>query len=116
MDNLRIFHLWAAAAWADGVIHPTEATALARWIDAAEDFTPDVRKQATAMIITRPEVDLEEVRKLSPEAREGVYRAAIGIVAIDGKVVDAERAFLERLKAVLDLNAAIVQRIERERR
>jgi len=105
MDNLRIFHLWAAAAWADGVIHPTEATALARWIDAAEDFTPDVRKQATAMIITRPEVDLEEVRKLSPEAREGVYRAAIGIVATLTLIRRDELEQQVEAEAVLDLAA-----------
>jgi uncharacterized membrane protein YebE (DUF533 family) len=116
LDNLRILRLWAAAAWADGILHPSEAAALQRWIDASDDFTPDVRKQAAALLAAKPDVDPAEVRQLAPAAREGVYRAALGIVGLDGQVVDSERSFLARLKEVLDLPAATIEKIEREKR
>ena len=51
-----------------------------------------------------------------PEAREGVYRAALGIVRLDGKVTAEERAFLLRLRGVLDLDEATIGRIEAENR
>jgi uncharacterized membrane protein YebE (DUF533 family) len=111
MDDLRIFRLWAAAAWADGVIHPAEAAALQRWLDAAEGMTPDARKEAARMIAVRPEVDPAEVNALSTAAREGVYRAALAISALDGKVVTAERDFLERLRTVLKIDPKTLERI-----
>jgi hypothetical protein len=53
---------------------------------------------------------------LSRDAREGVYRAALGIVKLDGQVTDDERAFLVRLRAATDLDAATLARIEGEPR
>ena len=59
-------------------------------------------------------MDLAEVKRLRPDAREGVYRAALGIVRLDGKVTDDERAFLGRLRSMLDLDEKVVTRIEAE--
>src|SRR5688572_24056417 len=116
MESLRIVNLWAAAAWADGTLHPREAAALRRLIDASDDMTADQRREALGVLDAAPRVDLAEVKKLAPDAREGVYRAALGIVRLDGKVTDDERAFLARLRATLDLEAKIVDRIEAESR
>ena len=112
MDSLRILRLWAAAAWADGVLHPTEAAALKRFIEASDDLSADDRKEAFRLLDGPTAVDVAEVRALRPEAREGVYRAALDIVRLDRVVVPEEEAFLKRLRLVLDLDEKILARIE----
>jgi tellurite resistance protein len=106
--------MWAAAAWADGKMHPKEADALRRLIEAS-DLDAESRKQALGLLESA-NVAPEEIRGLSRDAREGVYRAALGIVKLDGKVTDDEREFLARLRAATDLDAATLQRIEAEPR
>lgn len=109
---MRILRLWAACAWADEELHPAEAAALQRFIGASDDLTSDQRGEAQALLAAAPEVNVDEVRALSAEAREGVYRAALGIVRLDRKVTDDEKAFLARLRASLDLDEATIQQIE----
>jgi uncharacterized membrane protein YebE (DUF533 family) len=116
MESFRILRLWAAAAWADGKLHPAEAAALRRLIDASDDLGGEERAAAFRLLDAAPDVDLAEVTRLPPVAREGVYRAALHIVQLDGKVTDDERLFLARLKARLDLDAATIARIETEQR
>lgn len=113
---MQILRLWAAAAWADGKLHPAEAGALERLIEASEELTGEERREAARLLDAAPSVDVSEVKGLRPEAREGVYRAAIGIVRLDGKVTAEERAFLSRLRGVLDLDEATIARIEAESR
>jgi len=72
------------------------------------------REEARKLLTAAPDVDVAEVRELPPEAREGVYRAALGIVKLDRVVTDDERAFLARLRAALDLDESIIARIEKE--
>ena len=112
MDSLRTLRLWAAAAWADGVLHPTEAAALKRLIEASDDLGAEERKAALHLLDSPPPVDVGEVRALRPEAREGVYRAALDIVRLDRVVAPEEEAFLTRLRQVLDLDEKILARIE----
>lgn len=113
MDSLQILRLWAACAWADQKMHPAEAAALERLI-AASDLTGREVEQAHALLSSAPKVEVDEVRKLAPEAREGVYRAALGIVKLDRVVTDDELAFLARLRTSLDLDESIIARIEAE--
>ena len=113
MDSLRILRLWAACAWADHNMHPAEAAAIERFI-AASDLSGDDSQQARALLSTPPDVDVGEVRALTPEARQGVYRAALGIVKLDRVATDDEREFLARLRASLDLDETIIERIETE--
>ena len=115
MDSLRIVRLWAAAAWADGKMHPAEAAALKRLIDASDDLDGERRANALALLESA-DVNPTEVRLLPRDSREGVYRAALVIVKLDGQVTDDERAFLARLRAAIDLDAATLQRIEAEAR
>lgn len=114
MDSFRIVRLWAAAAWADGVLHHREAAALERLISASPELGDAEREQAMGYLTAAPEVSPSEVSELSPEAREGVYRAALGIVKLDRVVVDEEREFLDRLRASLDLDAEVIARLESE--
>ena len=112
---MLVVRLWAAAAWADGKIHPAEAAALERLIDASEDLDGDRRRRALALLKSA-DVDPKEVRILPAEAREGVYRAALGIIRLDGVVSDSEKQFLARLRAVIGLDEAVLARIEKEAR
>jgi|SRR5579859_579574 len=112
MDSLLIVRLWAAAAWADGKMHPAEAAALRRLIDS----TDGIDKQAALQLLDSADVDINEVKQLSTDAREGVYRAALGIVKLDGVVTDDERAFIARLRAAIELPEATLARIEAEAR
>jgi len=112
VDSMRILRLWAACAWADKEMHPAEAAALQRFIAANDDLTPDQRTEAQALLTAAPDVDVAEVRELEPAAREGVYRAALGIVRLDRKVTDDEKEFLARLRGSLELDEATIERIE----
>lgn len=114
MDSMRTLRLWAAAAWADGVLHPAEAAALERYLEHADDLTDADRSTARGFLAAAPDVDVAEVRDLPAEAREGVYRAALGIVRLDREVADDERAFLAKLRTALDLDEATIARIEAE--
>jgi uncharacterized membrane protein YebE (DUF533 family) len=113
MDSLRILRLWAACAWADNKMHPAEAAAIERYI-AASDLVGEENEQARALLAAPPDVDVGEVARLSPEARQGVYRAALGIVKLDRVVTDDEREFLARLRAALNLDESVIERIEAE--
>ena len=114
MESLRILRLWAAAAWSDGELHPAEAAALRRLLAASDDLSPTAREEAERFLEAAPEVDPAEVSALSAESREGVYRAALGIVALDGRIADGERAFLGRLRDSLSLDEATLLRLEGE--
>jgi len=111
---MRILRLWAACAWADGQMHQSEAAALQRFLEASDDLTPEQRGEAAGYLTAAPDVDVDEVRELPAVSREGVYRAARGIVKLDRKVTDDEKAFLARLRAALDLDEATIERIENE--
>lgn len=116
MGSLPIVRIWAAAAWADGTLHATEAAALQRLIDASDDLDDDARREAYALLLEPPAEDLSHVGELPPESREGVYRAALRIVRLDRHVADEETAFLARLRGQLALAEAVIQRLEAELR
>lgn len=111
---MKILRLWAACAWADGTMHPAEAAAIQRLIEASDDLSADQRGEAMRFLAAAPDVDVAEVRELAPAAREGVYRAALGIVRLDREVTEDEEAFLARLRAELSLEEAAIARIEGE--
>lgn len=114
-ESFAIARLWAAAAWADGELHPAEAAAYFRFLEAAG--LDDAQKlQAEGFLEKKPAVSFDEVEKLSTPAKEGLYRAIIGLVLIDGKVTDDELQFVTRLRDQLGLDAATILRIESEKR
>lgn len=114
MESLRILRIWAGAAWADGKLLPSEAAALRRFVEHSDDLSPDQQREALSVLKAAPPFDAAEVRALPRVAREGVLRAAIGIVRLDRQVTPEEHAFLATLRAALDLDAATLKRIEGE--
>ena len=115
MEMLTILRMWAGAAWADGELHPAEEAALRRLIDASEEeLGKDGKATALALLSAPPVVKPEEVGKLASASREGVYRAALGIVRLDGKVTGDEEAWVVRLRERLNLDPAVLAKIDAE--
>ena len=79
---LSVIRVWAAVAWADGVVAQAEAEGLRRLIRAA-DLNPDERHAALRFLDER--VDLPDLfmRNLNPESRRGIYRAACRMAVVD---------------------------------
>lgn len=110
---LTVVKLWAATAWADGVLADNERRLLEGVIRGAS-----VREQAraTALGFLAARVDLEDtdVGTLSPAERAGVYRTACRMTTVDRHLDAAEKALLQRLAARLGIDAATAASIEAE--
>ncbi len=108
---LSVIRVWAAVAWADGVLAEAEAEGMRRLIRSA-DLTPDERGAATAFLDAR--VDLPELylKNLNPESRRGIYRAACRMAVVDHVFARAERKLLDRLQSMLGVPADIAREIE----
>ena len=108
---LQVIRAWAAMAWADGKVVKAEKAALERLI-ASADLSEGERAVALGYLDERQELDVKDFASLSPPAREGVYRAACKLSAIDKHVADAERALLSKLRLALGLDEFIAKQIE----
>jgi uncharacterized membrane protein YebE (DUF533 family) len=110
---LSVIRMWAAVAWADGVMSETEAESLGRLIRTA-DLTDDERMGARAFIASRTELPETYLTKLTTEARRGVYRAACRMAVVDHVFSVTERALLDRMRNLLGIPAQTAQEIEAE--
>lgn len=110
--NLVVIRMWAAAAWADGQIASRERQVLERLIAGAQ---LDDDQRATARGYLRKPVDLEDARSgaLTDDERQGVYRTACKLSAVDGHIAEAERAFLSRLADVVEIDEDTAAEIQR---
>lgn len=108
---LSVIRVWAAVAWADGVLAEAEAEGMRRLIRTA-DLTPEERSAATRYLDTR--VDLPDIAltNVNPEARRGIYRAACRMAVVDHVFAHAERKMLDRLRGMLSIPAEIATEIE----
>ena len=110
---LSVIRMWAAVAWADGVMSETEADSLSRLIRHA-DLTYDERAGAREFLATRTELPETYLTNLSPDARRGVYRAACRMAVVDHVFAVTERALLDRLRNLLGIPVDLAQEIEAE--
>jgi uncharacterized membrane protein YebE (DUF533 family) len=108
---LSVIRLWAALAWADGVVAAAEATALRRLIDAAQ-LSDEERTTAQGFLTARVELEPANLEGLSIDSRQGIYRAACRLAAVDRGVADVERSFLGRLRSILAVAPDAAQDIE----
>ncbi|MGE0869321.1 MAG: DUF533 domain-containing protein [Kofleriaceae bacterium] len=108
---LTVIRMWAAVAWADGVLAQAEADSLRRLIQAA-DLTPEEQRAAARVLQERVSLPEVSVHSMSPEARRGVYRAACRMAAVDHSFAHAERAILDRLRTALEIPVEIATEIE----
>ena len=110
---LSVIRMWAAVAWADGVMSETERESLSRLIRTA-DLTDDERAGARAFLAHRTELPETYVSNLTPDAKRGVYRAACRMAVVDHVFSVTERALLDRLRNVLGIAVDLAQQIEAE--
>jgi uncharacterized membrane protein YebE (DUF533 family) len=100
---LTAVHVWAATAWADGVVTPEES-AVMRGIIAVAKLTDEERQIARGWL--ENPVDLGDVKVdiIDADQREHIFSAALGVVAIDKEVAEAETVFIEHLREALDID------------
>jgi uncharacterized membrane protein YebE (DUF533 family) len=108
---LSVIKVWAAVAWADGMLAEAEAEGMRRLIRTA-DLTGDERAAAMSMLDQRVEMPELYLKNLSPESRKGIYRAACRMAVVDHVFAHAERKLLDRLQTVLGIPLDIAQEIE----
>jgi uncharacterized membrane protein YebE (DUF533 family) len=110
---LSVIRMWAAVAWADGVMSETEAESLGRLIRTA-DLTDDERAGAREFLQAKTELPDTYLTNLTAEARRGIYRAACRMAVVDHVFSVTERALLDRLRGLLRIAAETAQEIEAE--
>lgn len=108
---LSVIRVWAAVAWADGLLAEAEADGLRKLIRSA-DLTPEERSAAKSFIDTRIEMPDVYLQNLNPESRRGIYRAACRMAVIDHVFAYAERRMLDRLQGMLGIPQDIAREIE----
>jgi uncharacterized membrane protein YebE (DUF533 family) len=109
---LAVIRIWAAMAWADGQVVDRERAALERLIAGAE-LNDGERQVARSYLDARVDLDERHLAGMGKYVREGVYRAACKLSAIDQDVSDSERKLLGRLRSVLELDRESADDIER---
>ncbi len=108
---LSVIRVWAAVAWADGVLAEAEAEGLRRLVRTA-DLTAAERTAASAFLDARIELPDVYLKNLSPDARKGIYRAACRMAMVDHVFAHAERKMLDRLQTLLGIPSDIADEIE----
>jgi uncharacterized membrane protein YebE (DUF533 family) len=108
---LSVIRMWAAVAWADGVMSETEVDSLSRLIRTA-DLTEEERTAARVFLETKTGLPETYLTNLTPEARRGIYRAACRMAVVDHVFSVTERALLDRMRNLLGLPGEIAQEIE----
>lgn len=108
---LSVIRVWAAVAWADGMLAEAEAEGLRRLVRSA-DLSNDERRTANEFLDARVELPAIYLKNLNPESRRGIYRAACRMAIVDHVFTHAERKMLDRLQGMLGIPAEIAQEIE----
>ncbi|HET7503669.1 MAG TPA: TerB family tellurite resistance protein [Kofleriaceae bacterium] len=110
---LSVIRMWAAVAWADGIMSETEADSLNRLIRTA-DLTEQERTAARGFVETKTGLPETYLTNLTPEARRGIYRAACRMAVVDHVFSVTERALLDRMRNLLGVPPEAAQEIEAE--
>jgi uncharacterized membrane protein YebE (DUF533 family) len=108
---VSVIRVWAAVAWADGVLAEAEAEGLRRLIRNAE-LTAGERTDATKLLEARVELPQLYLQNVNAEARRGIYRAACRMAIVDHVFAHAERKMLDRLQGMLTIPKDIAHEIE----
>jgi len=101
-EVLLAVKVWAAAAWADGVIADEEAQGMKAFLSVAKLSSKEVQT-ALGWLDEKVELDDVDIAAIPADNRQNIYAAALGVVAIDNEVSDSEKQFLECLRAALEI-------------
>lgn len=108
---LTVIRIWAAMAWADGVLAEAEASALRRLISGAQ-LDEEEGAKAKSYLENRIDLGDEGLAELSPDTKNGIYRAACRMAALDREVAQSERSMLVRLRDALGLSLDNAREVE----
>lgn len=110
---LSVIRVWAAMAWADGVIADAETDAIRRLISIAE-LTEAERKTARSFLEQPVELDTAAMTALSEPARIGIYRAAVRLAMVDHDLAAEEASMLARLREGLGISDEAAESMQKE--
>jgi uncharacterized protein (DUF697 family)/tellurite resistance protein len=103
------------AAFADGAPADPERDQIRRVADGLAGGGPQGLPSAyQSVLVEKRTVEDAAAALSSPEARRFAYEMAVAVAEADGVRTDGERAFLERLRALLEVDAAPAAALERE--
>ncbi len=108
---LTVIRVWAAVAWADGVLAEMEAEGLRRLIRSAE-LSADERGLALQTLEAEVSLPATFLTSLDPDARRGIYRAACRMAVVDHVFHETERNVLHKLRGLLGVPEDVAQEIE----
>jgi uncharacterized membrane protein YebE (DUF533 family) len=108
---MSVIRVWAAIAWADGVLAEAEAEGLRQLIRTAE-LTADERATATSLLQDKVAMPDAFLSNLTPEARRGIYRAACRMAVVDHVFAATERKMLDKLREQLGIPGDVASEIE----
>jgi len=102
-EILLAVKVWAAAAWADGVIAKEEAEGMRAFLTVAKLNSKEVQT-ALGWLDEKVELDDVDLSSIPPENRMNIFAAALGVVSIDKDIAKEEETFLERLRVALEID------------
>jgi len=104
------------AAFADGGKHEAEREEFRRIAEtlAADGDGPDARRVYQDVLLKRVSIEDAAAALTEHGAKHLAYELAVGICDADGRTVDAEREFLDRLCGLMDLDRGEADEVERE--
>jgi len=104
------------AAFADGGKHEAEREEFRRIAEmlAADGDGPDARRVYQDVLLKRVSLDDAAAILTEPGEKHLAYELAVGVCDADGRMVEAEREFLDGLRGLLGLDRAEADEVERE--
>jgi len=110
-QSLSVIRVWAAVAWADGVLAESEADALRRLMRAAQ-LSSEERVIAARLLEAEVPLPQTYLTALSAEARRGIYRASCRMAIVDHVLHETERRMLDKLRGLLGVPEDVALEIE----
>jgi uncharacterized protein (DUF697 family) len=104
------------AAFADGAPADPERDQIRRVADGLAGGAEGLPSAYTSVLVEKRPVEEDAADLASPEARRFAYEMAVAVAEADGVRTDRERAFLDRLRALLGLEAGAADELERQTR
>jgi uncharacterized protein (DUF697 family)/tellurite resistance protein len=104
------------AAFADGAKHDREREQIRRIAESfgAEAGAPELARLYQDGLLKRMSLQSSAAALTDAGQRQLAYEVALGVCEADGRMSEAERCFLDEVKALLKLDAPQAQRIEDE--
>ena len=104
------------AAFADGGKHEAEREEFRRIADmlSSDGDGPDARRVYQDVLLKHVSLEDAAAALAEPGEKHLAYELAVGVCDADGRMVDSEREYLDRLRGLLGLDRAEADEVERE--